>query len=120
MDNSAHVQRTHDHHDPSAEAASATALKDPVCGMTVSVASPHHLEHAGKPNYFCSPGCKAKFAAEPAKYLHAPAEVAAPGTPPSATPGTVYTCPMHSQIRQDHPGVCPICGMSLADAQPGR
>src|SRR5213082_2338833 len=25
----------------------------------------------------------------------------------------IYTCPMHPQIEQDHPGYCPICGMSL-------
>jgi hypothetical protein len=23
---------------------------------------------------------------------------------------TIYTCPMHPEIRQDHPGTCPICG----------
>ncbi|MDR6758622.1 Cu+-exporting ATPase [Mycoplana sp. BE70] len=27
--------------------------------------------------------------------------------------GTVYTCPMHTQIRQIGPGNCPICGMAL-------
>ena len=26
---------------------------------------------------------------------------------------TVYTCPMHHQIRKDQPGECPICGMTL-------
>ena len=26
---------------------------------------------------------------------------------------TIYTCPMHPQIEQDHPGDCPICGMAL-------
>jgi len=31
----------------------------------------------------------------------------------AAPAGTIYTCPMHSQIRQDHPGFCPICGMAL-------
>src|SRR3546814_19800420 len=30
-----------------------------------------------------------------------------------AITGAMYTCPMHPQIRQDHPGHCPICGMSL-------
>ena len=25
----------------------------------------------------------------------------------------IYTCPMHPQVRQDHPGDCPICGMTL-------
>ncbi|WP_373460278.1 copper-transporting P-type ATPase [Pseudokordiimonas caeni] len=28
-------------------------------------------------------------------------------------PGTIWTCPMHPEIRQDHPGACPICGMAL-------
>jgi len=27
--------------------------------------------------------------------------------------GTIYTCPMHPQIRQAGPGNCPICGMAL-------
>jgi Cu+-exporting ATPase len=26
---------------------------------------------------------------------------------------TQYTCPMHPEIRQDHPGSCPKCGMAL-------
>jgi P-type Cu+ transporter len=29
------------------------------------------------------------------------------------TPGTVYTCPMHPEVRQDRPGACPLCGMAL-------
>jgi Cu+-exporting ATPase len=31
--------------------------------------------------------------------------------------GTVYTCPMHPEVRQDHPGACPICGMALEPVQ---
>ncbi|EPD41094.1 Cu2+-exporting ATPase [Delftia acidovorans CCUG 274B] len=27
--------------------------------------------------------------------------------------GTIYTCPMHPEVQQDHPGDCPKCGMSL-------
>src|SRR3989338_371095 len=27
--------------------------------------------------------------------------------------GTIYTCPMHQQIKQEEPGNCPICGMAL-------
>ncbi|UJW80334.1 copper-transporting P-type ATPase [Hydrogenophaga sp. SL48] len=43
----------------------------------------------------------------------------APAAPaPPAAPGTVYTCPMHPEIRQDHPGHCPICGMSLEPLLP--
>jgi len=31
----------------------------------------------------------------------------------SAPAGTIYTCPMHPQVRQVGPGACPICGMAL-------
>ena len=31
----------------------------------------------------------------------------------SVAQGTIYTCPMHPQIRQAGPGSCPICGMAL-------
>ncbi len=37
---------------------------------------------------------------------------------PPAPPGTVYTCPMHPEIRQDHPGNCPKCGMTLEPLLP--
>jgi Cu+-exporting ATPase len=36
-----------------------------------------------------------------------------PATPPEIPAGTIYTCPMHPEIRQDHPGNCPKCGMTL-------
>jgi len=94
---------------------SAQVLTDPVCGMTVSVDSPHVLQHEGKPVYFCSSGCKAKFVADPAKYPVARPKSKTPT--PAATErvvvGAIYTCPMHPQIRQAGPGNCPICGMTL-------
>ncbi|WP_231671419.1 copper-transporting P-type ATPase, partial [Ralstonia pseudosolanacearum] len=37
---------------------------------------------------------------------------------PSPQAGTLYTCPMHPEIRQDHPGNCPICGMTLEPVIP--
>ena len=43
----------------------------------------------------------------------APAPANAPGTTPPEPGGTVYTCPMHPEVRQDHPGTCPKCGMTL-------
>lgn len=45
---------------------------------------------------------------------HAGHDAAAqPAAPPEIPPGTIYTCPMHPEIRQDHPGNCPKCGMTL-------
>ena len=32
--------------------------------------------------------------------------------------GTIYTCPMHPEIRRDHPGNCPKCGMTLEPVLP--
>ncbi|HPK31226.1 MAG TPA: copper-translocating P-type ATPase [Ottowia sp.] len=46
----------------------------------------------------------------------APASAAQP--PQEAPAGTTYTCPMHPEIRQDHPGNCPICGMTLESVIP--
>jgi Cu+-exporting ATPase len=83
---------------------------DPVCGMTVDPAtSKHRFDYRGETYHFCSAGCRTKFAADPGKYLDksrdpAPADVPA---------GTIYTCPMHPEIRQVGPGSCPICGMAL-------
>ena len=108
------------HSHPHLKATAGTAvLKDPVCGMTVTEQSPHHLEHAGVPYYFCGPKCLAKFSAAPAAFTHAdgageitPAAVAKPQA------GAIYTCPMHPEIRQDHPGNCPKCGMALEPLLP--
>jgi Cu+-exporting ATPase len=90
-------------------------LKDPVCGMTVTEQSQHRAEHDGRPYYFCSAKCLAKFTAEPAQYVQ-PAARPVPSV--EATPGTIYTCPMHPEVRQDHPGNCPKCGMTLEPVLP--
>ena len=114
-----HSDHSHSHgagHD----AHVAPGAKDPVCGMTVDPHSAKHRHtHEGHPYYFCSAKCREKFIAEPAKYLK-------PETKPAAAvpAGTIYTCPMHPEIRQAGPGSCPICGMALepelvtAEAQP--
>ena len=99
-------------------------LKDPVCGMTVTEQSAHQAEHVGKRYYFCSAGCKAKFSANPGQYTAAgPTHVhkmAAPalGSSHPVLAGSVYTCPMHPDIRQDKPGDCPKCGMALEPLMP--
>lgn len=80
------------------------------------------LEYAGQHRVFCSQGCLEKFKRDPAKYMAAastpaPAPAPAPAASvPSADDASgqvIYTCPMHPQIQQDHPGNCPICGMAL-------
>ncbi len=95
-------------------------LADPVCGMRVSPHSQHLWTHAGQPYFFCSNGCLEKFRAAPERYLKG---ARAPPTGPQRasavpSPGTIYTCPMHPQIRRNAPGPCPICGMALEPVQP--
>ncbi|MFZ2988184.1 heavy metal translocating P-type ATPase [Ideonella sp.] len=108
-------EHEHDHQEHSVPSSADEALKDPVCGMKVTAASPHKAEHAGRPYWFCSAGCRTKFLTEPQKYL---APVASPAEPTPDAAGTVYTCPMHPEIRQDHPGNCPKCGMTLEPVMP--
>ncbi|MCJ9705909.1 heavy metal translocating P-type ATPase, partial [Bradyrhizobium sp. SHOUNA76] len=99
----------HAHHHAHDHGDGATKVLDPVCGMTVDPAtSKHNLTHHGETFHFCSAGCRTKFAADPAKYL---AKDKAPE--PEMPAGTIYTCPMHPEIRQVGPGSCPICGMAL-------
>jgi len=103
--------------------AAAQTFQDPVCGMTVTAGSPYQLEHKGRIVYFCSAGCKEKFAASPADYP-AVSDASEGAIEGGATPlpvnavATTYTCPMHPEIRQDHPGVCPKCGMALEPEMP--
>ncbi|MBK6297468.1 MAG: heavy metal translocating P-type ATPase [Sphingomonadales bacterium] len=85
---------------------------DPVCGMSVDPQkTAHHASHAGSDYHFCSAGCREKFVADPQRYLN---KAAAPIA--QDQPGTIWTCPMHPEVRQDHPGACPICGMALEPA----
>jgi uncharacterized membrane protein YraQ (UPF0718 family)/YHS domain-containing protein len=42
--------------------------RDPVCGMTVDRHTALSSDHAGKRQFFCGPGCRAKFDADPDRY----------------------------------------------------
>jgi len=84
-------------------------VKDPVCGMDVDPhTSRHRADHAGKTWYFCSEKCQEKFIAKPDAYLEPSKQSQA-----SVPSGSIYTCPMHPEVRREGPGDCPICGMAL-------
>ncbi|MBV9261668.1 MAG: heavy metal translocating P-type ATPase [Pseudolabrys sp.] len=92
----------HSHH-----AAGAGGVIDPVCGMRVDPhTTKHRADYRGHLYDFCSAGCRTKFIANPKKYL-------GEGKAEPVPEDTIYTCPMHPQIRQVGPGNCPICGMAL-------
>ncbi len=94
-------------HEPKKESAAV----DPVCGMKVNPADAKggSFLHDGKTYSFCSTGCRAKFSADPQKYLR-PKEAS---VPTQEEMKQEYTCPMHPEVRQLGPGSCPKCGMAL-------
>ena len=95
--------------------------RDPVCGMTVDpTTSTISHEHVGQTYYFCCDGCRAKFQADPDRFLITQSSV--PEATPSASteasahrpaPGTWFMCPMDPEVREPEPGACPKCGMAL-------
>jgi Cu+-exporting ATPase len=78
-------------------------------------------EYGGTKYYFCSAGCQEKFRFDPAKYAtpekttgqpeHETADAERLGK--AGADSVIYTCPMHPEVRQEGPGVCPKCGMAL-------
>ena len=111
---------THASHPPPSAPTTTEQPRDPVCGMFV--AGPLFVLHADTRYHFCSERCRQKFVADPARYLapNAPKEgmTPTPVSPVAAVPGTRYTCPMHPEIVQDGPGICPKCGMALEPLMP--
>ena len=97
------------------QAPAAGNAVDPVCGMTVDIAKSKHTHaHDARTFYFCSASCRARFAADPQRYLDPETKARAAASEAKSQPvGTLYTCPMHPEIVQNGPGTCPKCGMAL-------
>ncbi len=111
----------------------AGKVVDPVCGMQVDSGSPYRNSFQGREFRFCSERCRDRFKVDPAKYalsdsrpahVHRAENERTPEVPPPesaegvAPADTIYTCPMHPQIRRLAPGNCPICGMALEPEMP--
>lgn len=79
----------------------------------------HHHDHArGAPD---GPLAHADCCAAPQMHEHTHQHAGMPAAPLAAQPaptGTIYTCPMHPEIRQNTPGACPKCGMALEPEMP--
>jgi len=93
----------------------SASLKDPVCGMDVDETSEQHIEIENQHYYFCSDNCLQKFKKNPEQYIH-PQEHStecADGSCDLDVGLVQFTCPMHPEIVEDHPGSCPKCGMAL-------
>ena len=88
---------------------------DPVCGMNVDLDDPKggRTVYQDREIGFCSARCKARFEADPERYLRKGIEPAAP-----AEPGTKWVCPMDPEVVSDGPGACPKCGMALERESP--
>lgn len=89
----------------------STSTQDPVCGMTVDPnTATRHVHHDESDYYFCSDRCQKKFTTNPGEFLH-PKKTT---TQTSHDAGNaVYMCPMHPEVEQRGPGICPKCGMAL-------
>ncbi|WP_068471063.1 heavy metal translocating P-type ATPase [Candidatus Protochlamydia phocaeensis] len=81
---------------------------DVVCGMSVNPEqTAYKTIYQNRQYAFCSQHCLDRFKNNPDQYLDPDVKKALPR-------GAIeYTCPMHPEIVQDHPGNCPICGMAL-------
>ncbi len=103
---------------------------DPVCGMTVDEDSEYSRTLGDVTYHFCSEHCLHKFQASPERYIateperrehtaaaddidHATDHEGQCADGSCAIGETIYTCPMHPEIRQREPGTCPKCGMAL-------
>jgi Cu+-exporting ATPase len=90
--------------------------RDPVCGMLVDPARPGggSHEHAGKTYFFCNPGCREKFVADPETYLAAGASMAQMGGAEGGDPGARSSAAEHPPpagslaAEKD-----PVCGMDV-------
>jgi Cu+-exporting ATPase len=100
---------------------------DPICGMTVDEASALCAERDGQTFYFCSDHCRQKFLSALANAKPGAKSCGCCQSPPpahehgnrltakveSSAANPIYTCPMHPEVQQEHPGDCPKCGMTL-------
>ena len=112
----AHARHHHAAHGhPHGAATSGIEAIDPVCGMRVDPATALAHRHGDETYYFCNSRCRDKFVADPSLYIE-PENRTVPKV--LARAGTVWTCPMHPEIRRDSPGACPICGMALEPLAP--
>jgi Cu+-exporting ATPase len=75
---------------------------DPVCGMRVlrGAAPGGSVRRNGTEFWFCSEHCRRQFEARSEEE-------------PANKEAGEYTCPMHPEVRQIGPGICPLCGMAL-------
>ena len=73
-------------------------VRDPLCGISVDVYSPYRLDQEGRSHRFCSEACRADYA----KAMQG-----------ESVPGVTFNCVLHPEGRQDRPGECAVCGMTL-------
>jgi len=114
-------------HNPESNKAAKLAIIDPVCGMTLSTHSKKQsTKYQGQIYFFCSLSCLNKFKFDPEKYLLPPQQANSSEPESSSSELSIssesdtrtYTCPMHPEVIQDGPGICPICGMALEPKLP--
>src|SRR5215813_14496923 len=108
------------------DSRTANSFIDPVCHMSVDPRSAAgSFTFQGETYYFCSTHCLQRFRANPENFINS-------ATPPQEKPvsigrsqqphkeASLFTCPMHPEVRVNHDVPCPKCGMSLEPLSPIR
>lgn len=108
-------RHAHSNESPHPAPGADKPFTDPVCGMKVAADPQKEIAYEETTYHFCSAKCMDKFLANPQSYISPGKQELAPA---AAAEGTIYTCPMHPEIRQPAPGNCPICGMTLEPVIP--
>lgn len=92
---------------------------DPICGMTVNPqTSPYRTSYQNQLYVFCSAYCLEKFKKHPEHYVQALSAAQPQKTHDVADSHSLYICPMDPEVKENHPGSCPKCGMALERANP--
>ncbi|MBN2296022.1 MAG: heavy metal translocating P-type ATPase [Pirellulales bacterium] len=91
--------------------------KDPICGMQIDESSEIRADRNGQTFFFCSEHCRSRFMQqddiEEGAESTGDDKESRRSSPEHSEENIIYTCPMHPEIEQDHPGDCPKCGMEL-------
>ena len=94
--------------------ADPATARDPVCGMSVTIATARHTQvHDGATYYFCNPRCRERFIADPVRYLDPELKARAEALARKGPVDAIYACPMCPGQEQVGPGTCKVCGMAL-------
>ena len=115
----AHGHEGHAHHGQTVPQAGGE-LKDPVCGNDGDGSVASRVPSRRQAGLLLQRRLQGQVRGRPGQVPGCPFRLGRPGPGDgrAGAAGAIYTCPMHPEVRQDHPGACPKCGMALEPEMP--